>query len=202
MVYKLTSSYKRKVTLPKAFKRTCPSFPLLKRPSTGRRKRSPRRHRRLPHRDRLWARRQCARRARRRQSVRRQGAAALQPADRACAGSRRGRDIRRGERYGAAARRSVLAGAVVARARRSAPLAESPTLSAPASTPSRLGSPAHPVAQALLAEVKLPARRAERQPLGADQPDHGGTCGGGTRRPRGHDPRRRPLPARHRVRRW
>ena len=34
-------------------------------------------------------------------------------------------------------------------------------------------------------------RRAERQPLGACQPDHGGARGGRPRRPRCHDPRRR-----------
>ncbi len=65
-----------------------------------------------------------------------------------------------------------------------------------------LRAPAHPVAQALLADGAASHRRAERQSLGSDQSHHCGPCRGRARRPAGHDPRRGPLPARHRVRRW
>ena len=176
----------------------CPLSPPRQKPSASGASARPRRDRRLSHRDRLWARRRCARRARRRQGVRGQGAAALQPADRACAGPRRGRGVRRGERRCAEARRSFLAGPVVARAPASAPLAELPTWSAPGLDTIALSAPAHPGRASTARRGQAPHRRAERQPVGTDQPDHGGACGGRARRPARDDPRRRPLPSRHR----
>ena len=62
-----------------------------------------------------------------------------------------------------------------------------------------LRAPDHPVAQALLAEAKLPIAAPSANRSGRDQPDHGGPCRGRAWRPSRHDPRRRPLPARHRV---
>ena len=113
--------------------------------------------------------------------LRGQGAAQLQPADRASGHGRRGaralcRLDANAERLAAAFWPGPLT--LVLPLRDGAPISKLATAGLPSLA---VRVPEHPVARSLLAAAGRPGRRAVGEPVGPGQPDHGGPCRRGAR---------------------
>ena len=152
----------------------------------------------VPDRNGLWPWRRRHQRPRRGRDLRRQGAAALQPPDRARDGCRGGARAGALERNGRAARRALLAGRAHPgpAARRGLPAVAAGQRRRRHRGPARPGAPGGPGAAR---RDRAADRRAERQSGRAGQPDHRRPRRSGPGRQDRPDRRRRPLPDRRRI---